>query len=173
MKNVFINYFLSLILTIPTVYSEVPLVPDTTLSLESKEENDESFVIQHKDIEIVIGNLKIKAPFLYQGEVTSKQGYIISIRDTVRIKDIVEGCQSSCDILTNTLIKSCNDKIKVCQKNCDDRIKLITKENESLRVDIKVLESDVANEKNQKYIWATAASIAGAGLGILVYEISK
>ena len=80
------------------------------ISLESTVESEE-FVTQHKDVEIVIGDLKIKAPFLYKGETTPKQGYIVDIRDTIRIKDIVEGCQSSWDILVKELSESYNNKI--------------------------------------------------------------
>lgn len=170
-----IKHIFSTILTLTFLsssFAQSPVIPATNLALES-ETSEESLIIQHKDIEIVIGDLKIKAPFLYQGELMPKQGYIVSIRDTIRIKDIVEGCQSSCDVLTDSLLRSCTAKIDLCQKNCDDRIKKITHENDMLRLNVKNLKSDVSKEKTQKYIWAIASGLTGAGLGILVYEISK
>lgn len=172
MKKNIISFLLSFCVIINPVFAEHSVVTDASLTLTS-EKQDDSFVIQHKDVEITVGDLKIKAPFLYQGESTPKQGYIISIRDTIRLKDIVEGCQSSCNILTDALVKSCNDKLNNCQKNCDERIKSITKENNNLRKKIKVSEENFQKEKTQKYVWSIMATVAGAGFGILTYQLSK
>ena len=170
-KNTLITFFIIFSL-VANSFAQTNEIPQTSLVLKS-DKQDESFVIQHKDIEITIGTLKISAPFLYQGELTPKQGYIVSIRDTVRLKDIVEGCQSSCDILIETITRSCNQKLSECQLNCDERVNLITKENEDLRQDIKDLTSDVKKQKNLKLIWSIISGFAGAGLGILVYQISN
>ena len=169
------NIILSIIMTISFIansFAQNPIVPDTNLQINS-EKQDDTFVIQHKDIEINIGTLKISAPFLYQGEITSKQGYIVSIKDTVRIRDVVEGCQSSCDILVKTITESCTNKIESCQKNCDKRVVKITNENENLRKKITSLETDIKKEKREKIIWSIASTAAGAGLGILVYQITN
>lgn len=169
------NIILSIIMTISFItnsFAQNPIVPDTNLQINS-EKQDDTFVIQHKDIEINIGTLKISAPFLYQGEITPKQGYIVSIKDTVRIRDVVKGCQSSCDILVKTITESCTNKIESCQKNCDKRVVKITNENESLRKKITSLETDIKKEKKEKIIWSIASTVAGAGLGILVYQITN
>lgn len=166
-KNIIFNFILT-ISFVSNSFSQ-DLLP---VSLESTTESEE-FVTQHKDVEISIGDLKIKAPFLYQGETTSKQGYIVNIRDTIRIKDIVEGCQSSCDILVKEITKSYNDKISTCQNNCDIRVEQILKEKEVLVLKISNLEDKVKSETRSKYIWAVLSSVAGAGIGILVYEISR
>ena len=166
-KNIILSFIL-LVTSISNSFSQ-DLQP---ISLESTVESEE-FVTQHKDVEIVIGDLKIKAPFLYKGETTPKQGYIVDIRDTIRIKDIVEGCQSSCDILVKELSKSYNNKISTCQDNCNIRVNQILKEKEVLILEVSNLTDEVKKEIRSKYIWAVISSVAGAGIGILVYEISR
>tara|TARA_B100001094_G_C18167778_1_gene793187 strand:+ start:1274 stop:1777 length:504 start_codon:yes stop_codon:yes gene_type:complete len=141
--------------------------------LHNEESQTEEFVMQHKDVEIVIGDLKIKAPFLYKGEMTPRQGYIVNIRDTIRIKDVVEGCQSSCDILVREISESYKNKIKVCQSNCDVRVDKIISEKKSLELKVVNLKEEVKKETRSKYVWAIISSVAGAGIGILAYEISK
>lgn len=166
-KNIFLSFML-LMSSISNSFSQ-DLQP---ISLKNSVESEE-FVTQHKDVEIVIGDLKIKAPFLYKGETSPKQGYIVNIRDTIRIKDIVEGCQSSCDILVKELSKSYNNKIAVCQDNCNARVNQVLKEKEVLILEVTSLKDEVKDEIRSKYIWAVVSSVAGAGIGILVYEISK
>lgn len=166
-KNIILSFML-LISSINNSFSQ-DLLP---VSLKSTTESKE-FVTQHKDVEIVIGDLKIKAPFLYQGETTPKQGYIVNIRDTIRIKDIVEGCQSSCDILVKEITKSYNDKILTCQNNCNIRVEQILKEKKVLILKLSNLKDELKSETRSKYIWAVLSSVAGAGIGILVYEISR
>ena len=165
------NIILSFILLVTSISNSFSqdLQP---ISLESTVESEE-FVTQHKDVEIVIGDLKIKAPFLYKGETTPKQGYIVDIRDTIRIKDIVEGCQSSCDILVKELSESYNNKISTCQNNCNIRVDQILKEKEVLILEVSNLTDEVKKEIRSKYIWAAISSVAGAGIGILIYEISR
>lgn len=166
-KNIILSFIL-LVTSISNSFSQ-DLQP---ISLENAVESEE-FVTQHKDVEIVIGDLKIKAPFLYKGETTPKQGYIVDIRDTIRIKDIVEGCQSSCDILVKELSESYNNKILTCQDNCNIRVDQILKEKEVLILEVSNLKDEVKEEIRSKYIWAIVSSVAGAGIGILVYEISR
>ena len=165
------NIILSFILTISSIGNSFSqdLHP---IALENTSTSEE-FVTQHKDVEISIGDLKIKAPFLYKGETTPKQGYIVNIRDTIRIKDIVEGCQSSCNILVKEITKSYNNKILICQSNCNDRVNQILKEKEVLTLEVSSLKDEVKSEIRSKYIWAIISSAAGAGIGILVYEISR
>jgi len=166
-KNIFLTFMLLMSFVSNSFSQDLQLI-----SLEKNVESEE-FVTQHKDVEIVIGDLKIKAPFLYKGETTPKQGYIVNIRDTIRIKDIVEGCQSSCDILVKELSESYNNKISTCQDNCNIRVNQILKEKEVLILEVSNLKSEVKNEIRSKYIWAAISSVAGAGIGILVYEISR
>lgn len=172
MKNLFFSILLTLSFIGNLFAQDLQAIPSTNLTLDS-DKPDETFVMQHKDVEITIGNLKIKAPFLYQGEVTPKQGYIINIRDTIRIKDVVEGCQSSCDALVGTITKDCKEKLDKCQENCDIRVGIITKENEDLTIQNENLKSELKSEKRNKIIWSIVSSAAGAGLGILVYEVAR
>lgn len=166
--------FISFLITFSMIGNLFAQVPATDLILKSSNAKiEEPMVMQHKDVVISIGDLKIKAPFLYQGEVTPKQGYIIDIRDTIRIKDVVEGCQSSCDVLIDEINKSCISKLNLCQENCDKRINIITKENDNLNAKLKELKDNLSSEKTSKYIWTIVGTISGAGLGILVYEISR
>ena len=172
MKNIFFSILLTLSFIGNLFAQDLQVVPKTKLSLQS-EKPAETFVMQYKDVEISIGDLKIRAPFLYQGEVTPKQGYIIDIRDTIRLKDVVEGCQSSCDVLVDEILKDCKRKISFCQENCDKRIAIITKENEELSLEINNLQDSLKSEKRSKVVWSIISGVAGAGLGILVYEIAR
>jgi len=172
MKKIFFSILLTLSFIGNLFAQDLQAIPKTKLSLES-EKPAETFVMQYKDVEISIGDLKIRAPFLYQGEVTPKQGYIIDIRDTIRLKDVVEGCQSSCDVLVDEILKDCKRKISICQNNCDKRIAIITRKNEELSLEINNLQDSLKSEKNSKIIWSIISGVAGAGIGILVYEISQ
>lgn len=166
-KNIAVSFLLLLSFVGNSFSQDFQNIP-----LESSTATEE-FVTQHEDVEIVIGDLKIKAPFLYKGEITSKQGYIVNIRDTIRIKDIVEGCQSSCDILVKEITKSYNSKISSCQYNCNIRVEQILKEKEVLTLEVSKLNDNLKSEIRSKYVWAVLSSVAGAGIGILVYEISR
>jgi len=166
-KNIAISFLLLLSFvgnSFAQDFQNIPLESSTTT---------EEFVTQHADVEIVIGDLKIKAPFLYKGETTTKQGYIVNIRDTIRIKDIVEGCQSSCDILVKEITKSFNSKISSCQYNCNIRVEQVLKEKEVLTLEVSRLNDNLESEIRSKYVWAVLSSVAGVGIGILVYEISR
>ena len=172
MKTFFFSILLTLSFIVNLFAQDLHPIPKTKLSLES-EKPSETFVMQYKDVEISIGDLKIKAPFLYQGEITPKQGYIVDIRDTIRLKDVVEGCQSSCDVLVDEILKDCKNKILLCQENCDKRVEIITRKNEQLSIKINVLQDNLKSEKRSKIVWSIISGFAGAGIGILVYEITR
>jgi hypothetical protein len=169
-KKILINLMLSFTL-IANSFAQ-PLVLPTKLSLTS-DKQEESMVIQHKDVKITVGDLEIYAPFIYEGEPAPKQGYLIGIRDTIRMKDIVTGCQSSCDTLIGVIKSEYDEKLLSCQKDCDERIKIITVENSDLKSEIKKIQEDLKSEKSAKILWAVISAVGGAGVGILVYEISK
>lgn len=169
-KKVFINLVLSFTLIVNSFAQ--PTVLPTNLSLKS-DQPEESLIIQHKDVKISVGDLEIFAPFIYEGEIAPKQGYLIGIRDTIRMKDIVTGCQSSCDNLIDVIKKEYQDKLIQCQSDCDERIKVITVENSDLKSEIKKIHQELKSEKSAKILWAVVSAIGGAGIGILVYEIAK
>ena len=167
-KNILLSLILSFSIICPKVYSQVSIgVPSPSNSQE------ESIIIQHKDVKITVGDLEIYAPFIYKGETAPKQGYLVGIRDTVRMKDIVTGCQSSCDSLIEIIKIEYEDKLLQCQSSCDDRIKIITVENDLLKSKNKTLRKNLSSEKKSKIVWAAISAISGAGLGILIYQIAK
>ena len=169
-KNILLS--LSLVLSITSNLFAQPSVIPATLSI-SQEKQEESLIIEHKDVKITVGKLEIYAPFIYQGEIAPKQGYLIGIKDTVRMKDIVTGCQNSCDSLVEVIKSSYEEKLVQCQKRCDERINVITKKNEKLMLEVKILDKSLKSEKRSKFLWSSLSATAGAGLGILIYQIVK
>ena len=149
----------------------------TSYSQEVKQVTQESaeseMVMQHKDVELVVGSLKIFAPFLYKGEFTPHQGYLVKFKDYIRLQDVVKGCQSSCDILLDTIKQGYIEKIRKCQSDCDTRVKLLQDEKEMLIIQKNDLADRVDSEITKKYIWTIVSAVGGAGIGILVYEISR
>lgn len=166
------NIVLSIILIFSLISTKVNAQVSVNIPAPSND-HAESIIIQHKDVKITVGDLEIYAPFIYEGEVAPKQGYLVGIRDTVRMKDIVTGCQSSCDALVNILKSEYELKLTQCQNDCDERVQIITLDNDLLKKNNKDLLKDLKSEKRSKIIWATISAISGAGLGILIYEISK
>lgn len=166
MKNIL---FCSLILIsfINTCYSQV-----SPLSLRIDYEKSEEMVMQHNDIKLKIGNLNLDAPFLYKGEVTPYQGYLVKLKNYIKIQKIVEGCQSNCNTLTEAIRSSYEEKLSQCQIQCDERIDIISKENDILKSDKENLKKDLSSEQFNKYIWSAASFTTGVGLGILVYSFS-
>jgi len=169
-KNIFLSLFLSFTLIVNS-FAQGPIIPKSLLISSDKQE--ESMVIQHKDVKITVGDLEIYAPFIYEGEVAPKQGYLIGIRDTIRMKDIVTGCESSCDTLIGVIKSEYDDKLLSCQKDCDKRISIITIKNDQLKTDFEKVSKELKSEKNSKILWAVISGISGAGIGILVYQIAK
>jgi hypothetical protein len=149
----------------------------TSYSQEVKQivqENAENeMVMQHKDVDLVVGSLKISAPFLYKGEFAPHQGYLIKFKDYIRLQDVVKGCQTSCDILLDTIKQGYIEKIKKCQSDCDIRVKLLQDEKEMLIIQKKDLADKVNSEITKRYVWTIISAVGGAGIGILVYEISR
>ncbi len=168
-KNTILSLALIFSLTLTKVNAQVSVNIPTT----NPDRQTESIIIQHKDVKITVGDLEIYAPFIYKGEVAPRQGYLIGIRDTIRMKDIVTGCQSSCDSLINIIKNEYELKLSQCQSSCNKRIKVITLDNDLLKNKNKDLLRSLKSEKRSKIIWATISAVSGAGLGILIYEISK
>lgn len=169
-RNIFLSLFLSFVL-IANSFAQGTVIPKSLVL--SSDDQEESMVIQHKDVKITVGDLEIYAPFIYEGEVAPKQGYLIGIRDTIRMKDIVTGCQSSCDTLIDIIKKEYDNKLLLCQSQCDERIGVITVENDQLKLQLKNISEELSSEKTNKIIWAIISAVGGAGIGILIYEISK
>ena len=166
------NIILSMLLIFSLINTKANA--QVSVNIPSPSDNQpESMIIQHKDVKVTVGDLEIYAPFIYEGEVAPKQGYLVGIRDTIRMKDIVTGCQSSCDSLVNIIKKEYELKLTQCQSNCDERVKIITLDNDLLKKKNKDLLKDLKSEKRSKIIWTTISAVSGAGLGILIYEISK
>ena len=151
---------------ISTSYSQ-----EVKQTIQDSAENE--MVMQHKDVELVIGSLKIFAPFLYKGEFAPHQGYLVKFKDYIRLQDVVKGCQSSCDILLDAIKQGYIEKIKKCQSDCDIRVKLLQDEKEMLIMQKKDLAARIDSEITKKYVWTIVSAVGGAGIGILVYEISR
>ena len=169
-KNIFLSLFLSFTL-IANSFAQGPVIPKS-LSLPA-DDQEESMILQHKDVKIVIGDLEIYAPFIYEGEAAPKQGYLIGIRDTIRMKDIVTGCQSSCDTLIGVIKSEYDEKLLSCQKDCDERVSEITIKNDQLKSDLAKVSRELKSEKTSKILWSVVSGISGAGIGILVYQFAK
>ena len=167
-KNILLSLTLSFSLICPKVYSQVSVIVP-----EPSDSREESIIIEHKDVKITVGDLEIYAPFIYKGEISPKQGYLVGIRDTIRMKDIVTGCQSSCNSLIGVIKSEYEDKLSQCQNSCDARVKTITIENDLLKSKNKSLTESLNTEKKSKIVWSVISAISGAGLGILVYQIAK
>lgn len=166
------NLFISLLLT-SQCFSEPVLLKGTTFEEKDETEKEESIIIQHKDVKITVGGLEIYAPFIYQGEVSPKQGYLVSIKDTILMKDLVMGCENSYKSLIEVIKTDYNKKLILCQEKCEERINVIIKENHLLRKDIKKLNDDVSSERTQKYIWTAVSLFGGIGIGYLTYQVSN
>ena len=166
MKNIILS-FIILFNSINFSYSQVPV-----LNLSLEQDKNEEMVMQHNDIKLTIGNLNLNAPFLYKGEITPFQGYLVKLNNYIKIQKIVEGCQSSCDVLIESVKLSYEEKLTQCQTQCDERINIISNENDLLKSDKKKLEKDLSSEQLNKYIWTAASFTTGVGLGILVYSFS-
>lgn len=167
------NTILSLTLIFSLILTKANAQVSVNIPGTNSDNQAESIIIQHKDVKITVGDLEIYAPFIYEGEVAPRQGYLVGIRDTIRMKDIVSGCQSSCDSLVNIIKNEYELKLSQCQSSCNERIKIITLDNDLLKKKNKDLLSNLKSEKRSKIIWAAISAISGAGLGILIYEISK
>ena len=167
------NTILSLTLIFSLILTKANAQVSVNIPGTNSDNQAESIIIQHKDVKITVGDLEIYAPFIYEGEVAPRQGYLIGIRDAIRMKDIVTGCQSSCDSLVNIIKNEYELKLSQCQSSCNERVKIITLDNDLLKKKNKDLLSNLKSEKRSKIIWATISAVSGAGLGILIYEISK
>ena len=164
------NLFVSLLLT-SQCFSEPVLLKGTTFEEKSEDEKEESIIIQHKDVKITVGGLEIYAPFIYQGEVSPKQGYLVSIKDTILMKDLVMGCENSYKSLIEVIKEDYNKKLILCQEKCEERINLIVKENHLLRKDIQKLNDKVSSEITQKYILTAISLFGEIGIGYLTFQI--
>ena len=139
----------------------------------TQEEDHQEMVMQHKDVQINIGSLKINAPFLYKGEFAPNQGYLVKFKDFIRMKDVVKGCESSCDILIESIKKGYIAQLKKCQSLCDDRVKNLQDDKDLLIEKNMLLNKEMKSEITKRYVWSIFAAIGGAGIGILAYEISR
>lgn len=169
-----VRIFLSFIFLINSI-SFAHAEPSYSLSLSSPivEKSEQDMVTQHEDIDLQIGDLKMKAKFLYAGEVAPVQGYLIKFKDVRRLESFLSICESGCGVVLEEMKKEYQQELLGCQKQCDERIMIISSENDDLKKRAKDLKSDLESEQTQKIIWAIASAVSGAGLGILVYNIAK
>ena len=144
-----------------------------SLDLENTKNVDQEMVTKYKDIELTIGSLKIHAPFLYKGEFSPYQGYLIKFKDYMRLHDIVVGSQKSNESLISTIQKGYDAKLFKCQSDCDLRVKSLQNDKDLLILENKALVEKVQSIKTSRIIWTISSAVVGAGLGVLVYEISK
>jgi len=135
--------------------------------------SDQDMVTQHDDIELHIGDLKMKAKFLYAGESAPNQGYLIKFKDVRRIESFLSICESGCDVVLEEMKKEYQQEIISCQNQCNERIDAISAENDRLKASNKALEEDLDSEKTQKIVWSIVSAVSGAGLGILIYSFAK
>lgn len=166
-KNILISIIL-LTSSFKTSHSQ-----NLSLDLNKTEKSEQEMVTQHKDVELIIGSLKIYSPFLYKGEYTPHQGYLIKFKDYIRLQDIVVGSQTSNEALISAIQKGYNEKLLKCQSDCDIRVKRLQDDKDLLILKNKDLTKKVESIKTSRIIWSVSSTIIGAGLGVLVYEIAR
>jgi hypothetical protein len=176
-KNILLNLLITFSLILPANAQnsvENQFSVNDFLSNDKMSFSEQSLVVERKDALLDIGNgLQLKAPFIDKAEYAPKQGWILSIGQLIKIQKFVEGCKNTCTILSDVIKKGYIEKLKQCQTDCDKRVNVITAENDLLKSKIKELNLNLKSEKNAKILWAVASVISGAGLGILILQITK
>ena len=177
MKNKILS--LLLLFSILTPFNSIAQEPrnfinTSSVSLVEDLEIDEALsVYNYKDITLEIGTLKIKSVFLFKDEPVPYKGYIVRLRDFIRIESLVEGMNKGCDVINNNLLSSCNNQLDSCQSDCDDRLEDLIKKNDELLISLDLKTTELKKEINNKYLWTIIGTAGGAGLGILVYQFVK
>jgi len=182
-KNILLNLLLSISLILPAKAQDLPEIntfstPQLNASifldnLTEEQKSEENFVTNYKDVEFKVGGVKLKSPFIHRGQVAPMQGWILPIGHLIKINKFIEGCKSTCNILSDVIEEGYKEKLEQCQIDCDARVKQIGDENSLLRKNNKELTLNLESEKTAKIVWAVVSVIGGAGLGILVYEIAR
>ena len=176
-KNILLNLLITFSLILPVNAQnsvENQFSVNDFLSNRGVTFSEQSLVIERKDAIIEIGNgFQLKSPFIDKAEYAPKQGWILTIGQLIKIQKFVEGCKNTCTILSDVIEKGYIEKLKQCQTECDARVNAITTENNLLKTKNKKLKINLESEKNAKILWAIASVISGAGLGILVLQITN
>ena len=151
---------------------ELPSITETILkTTEIEEEGD--FVSQHEDIKLTLGTLEFLAKFLYKEEAVPHQGYLIKFKDFIRVEKLFENMNKGCNILYDELLNECKRDLKQCQDDCDKRVEKLLEEKDSLKISLELQIKKTNSEVTKRYIWTSAGLIVGAGVGILINELSK
>ena len=176
-KNILLNLFITFSLVLPVNAQnsvENQFSVNDFLSNDKLSFSEQSLIVERKDALLDIGNgLQLKAPFIDKAEYSPKQGWILSIGQLIKIQKFVEGCKNTCTILSDVIKKGYVEKLKQCQSECNIRVDAITTENDLLKSKNKKLNLNLKSEKKAKVLWAIASALSGAGLGILVLQISN
>jgi len=177
MKKLFLNFLLTLSFLVPfSLTSNAEPVDFESIKLSLPLENiveSDDFVSKHNDITLKIGTLEFPAIFIYKDEKAPYQGYLIKFNDFLGVETFVENINKGCDILYDELLKECKAEVVKCQKDCDQRVDLVLKEKDDLQLKLNIQIEETDRQKTHKYIWAGVGIVAGAGLGILTYELAK
>jgi len=177
MKKFFLKFLLTFSLLLPFAFSsnaEPVDFDNIKLSLPSeKVVASDDFVSKHNDIILKIGTLEFPAVFLYKDENAPYQGYLIKFNDFLGVESFVQNINKGCDILYDELLKECKAEVTKCQKDCDERVGLILKQKDALELKLNIQIKETDRQKTHKYIWTGVGIVAGAGLGILTYELAK
>ena len=78
-----------------------------------------------------------------------------------------------CNILYDELLNECKRDLTQCQDDCDKRVKKLLEEKDSLKISLELQIKRTESEVTKRYIWTSAGLIVGAGVGILINELSK
>lgn len=129
----------------------------------------------YKDESLILefGSLKVKSAYIYANDSFPYDAYALKLKDFLRVESYINGLDISCDIGNTQLVSSCKEEIILCQKDCDERVDHLIKEKDDLLIKLNIVSEDLKKETNSKYLWTIVGAISGAGLGILIYEISK
>lgn len=161
---------LFLLVLIQTQYS----FSQDLLALEIQKDSESGdMVTQHDDIELVLGNLKIKSVFLYSTENAPYQGYLIKFKDFLKIETLINNYSAGCSIVVDELTKQCKSDLTLCRKECDSRVKDLIVEKDDLEKALEVVNKDLKSEMHKKVLWSALSGIAGVGIGVLIFSIAN
>jgi len=152
--------------------ANIPSITETILTT-SEVEDEGDFVSQHEDIKLTLGTLEFPAKFLYKEELVPHQGYLIKFKDFIRVEKLFKNMNKGCDILYDELLKECKRDLTQCQDACNERVKKLLEEKDSLKISLELQIKKTEDEVTNKYIWTSAGLVVGAGVGILINELSK
>tara|TARA_B000000557_G_C20750141_1_gene432610 strand:- start:563 stop:1093 length:531 start_codon:yes stop_codon:yes gene_type:complete len=127
----------------------------------------------YEEIELMVGSLKIKAPYLFTGEPVPYDGYVLKINDYKRLSTLLQDYNSGCDEVIIDVTEICKDQIDECYDGCEERVKKLHNNIDELKTKINLEIKLRKSETRKKYIYSTAGIVIGFSLGYFTTKIIK